>query len=141
MDLKKIVKLGFKDGIETTWELAKVIIPVYFIITFLKYTSAIDWLANVFQPITILMGLPGEATLPIALANALTTYPAIPAIASFSFTPKEITIMSTMILLCHSLPIETVIAQKSGTKGWLIVVIRVLAALIAGIVLNIFIGG
>ncbi|NLT94292.1 MAG: nucleoside recognition protein, partial [Clostridia bacterium] len=44
MDLKRALKLGIKDGLETTWELAKVIVPVYFIITFLKYTPVIKWL-------------------------------------------------------------------------------------------------
>jgi len=141
LDLKRALKLGIKDGLETTWELAKVIVPVYFIITFLKYTPVIQWLANVFQPLTILIGLPGEATLPIVLANALSTYPAIPAITSFSFTTKEITIMSTVILLCHSLPIETVIAKKSGARGWAIIAIRVLAAVLAGIIINIFMEG
>jgi hypothetical protein len=141
LDIKRTLKLGFKDGLETTWELAKVIVPVYFIITFLKYTPIIDWLAGIFQPLTILIGLPGEATLPIVLANALSTYPAIPAITSFPFTIKEITIMSTVILLCHSLPIETVIARKSGAKGWLIITIRVVGAVLAGIFINIFMGG
>lgn len=29
---------GFKKGINTTWELAKIVVPVYFFVTFLKYT-------------------------------------------------------------------------------------------------------
>lgn len=141
MDIKRVFKLGLKDGLETTWELAKVIVPVYFIITFLKYTPAIDWLASAFQPLTLLIGLPGEATLPIVIANALTVYPAIPAITAFPFTGKEITIMGTMILLCHSLPVETMIAKKSGASGWSIILIRVLAAVFAGLILNFFMGG
>ncbi|MDK2824434.1 MAG: hypothetical protein PWQ67_2499 [Clostridia bacterium] len=141
MDFKRVVKLGIKDGVETTWELAKVIVPVYFIITFLKYTPIIDWMTEVFQPVTLLIGLPGEATLPIVIANALTVYPAIPAITALSFTSKEITIIGTIILLCHSLPVETVIAKKAGSIGWKIIIIRILAAILAGIILNLMMGG
>jgi hypothetical protein len=133
--------MGLKDGMETTWELAKVLVPVYFIITFLKYTPVIDWLATAFQPLTLMIGLPGEATLPIVIANALTVYPAIPAITAFSFTSKEITIVGTMILLCHGLPVETMIAKKSGAKGWVIITIRISVAIVAGIILNLFMGG
>lgn len=141
MDFKRVVKLGIKDGVETTWELAKVIVPVYFIITFLKYTPIFDWMTEVFQPVTLLIGLPGEATLPIVIANALTVYPAIPAITALSFTSKEITIIGTIILLCHSLPVETVIAKKAGSIGWKIIIIRILAAILAGIILNLMMGG
>jgi len=139
LEIKKVIKLGLRDGVETTWELAKVIVPVYFVITFLKYTPVIDWLVNVFQPLTLLIGLPGEATLPIVIANALTVYPAIPAITAFSFTTKEITIVGTMILLCHSLPVETMIAKKSGASGRFIIIIRALTAILAGIILNLLV--
>ncbi|KJS22809.1 MAG: hypothetical protein VR72_04635 [Clostridiaceae bacterium BRH_c20a] len=141
MDLRRVIKLGIKDGVETTWELAKVIVPVFFVITFFKHTPVIGWMVTMFEPITLLLGLPGEATMPIVIANALTVYPAIPAITSFSFTTKEITIIGTMILLCHSLPVETMIARKSGANGLFILIVRVLAAILAGIILNLFMGG
>ncbi|MFZ5942492.1 MAG: nucleoside recognition domain-containing protein [Bacillota bacterium] len=141
MEYKKIFKLGLKDGVETTWELAKVIVPVYFVITFLKYTPFIDWLVSFFQPVTLLLGLPGEAAMPIVIANALTVYPAIPAITSFPFTSKEITIIGTMILICHSLPVETMIAKKSGSSGSKIVLIRITMAIVAGLILNLTLGG
>jgi len=141
LNIKRVIKLGIKDGAETTWELAKIIVPVYFIITFLKHTPVIDWMVTIFEPVTLLLGLPGEAAMPIVIANALTVYPAIPAITAFSFTTKEITIVGTMILLCHSLPVETMIARKSGASGWFIVIVRVLVAIFAGIILNLFMGG
>lgn len=141
LDLKRVIKLGFIDGIQVTWELGKVLIPVYFIITFLKHTFVIDLLVDFIQPLTSLVGLSGEAALPIVIANALTLYPAIPAITAFPFTTKEITIIGTMILLCHSLPVETVIAKKSGSNGMYIVIIRIFAAFLAAVFLNLFIGG
>ena len=132
---------GVMDGFRTTWELAKVIVPVYFIITFLKYTPILDMLVRLFEPVTLLVGLPGEAALPIVIANVLTIYPAIPAILAFPFTPKEITIISTMMLLCHALPVEGIIAKKAGSPPWIIIFIRIVAALLAGVILNLTMGG
>lgn len=127
---------GVKDGVRTTWELTKVIVPVYFLITVLKYTPLMDLMVRVFEPITKLVGLPGEAALPLVLANLLTIYPAIPAIIAFPFTPKEITIISTMILLCHSLLVEGAIAKKAGTTAWKVIGLRICTALTAGVILN-----
>lgn len=137
MDKLAVVKRGLFDGLKITWELTKVMVPVYFIITFLQYTPAIDWMVRVSEPITSLVGLPGEAALPLVLANAINTYPALPAIMAFPFTTKQITILATMILLCHSIPIEAVIAKKSGANPVTVVGIRALMALFAGVLLNI----
>ena len=38
-------KRGLNKGLTTTWELAKVVIPVYILVTFLKHTPALGWLA------------------------------------------------------------------------------------------------
>lgn len=127
---------GVKDGLRTTWELAKVIVPVYFLITILQYTPLMELMVELFEPLTKLVGLPGEAALPLVLANLLTIYPAIPAIIAFPFTPKEITIISTMILLCHSLLVEGAIAKKAGTTAWKVIALRISTALAAGIILN-----
>ena len=54
-----MVGRGVKDGLRTTWELAKVIIPVYFLITVLKYTPLMDLMVKAFEPVK-LVGLPGE---------------------------------------------------------------------------------
>ena len=84
-----MVGRGVKDGLRTTWELAKVIIPVYFLITVLKYTPLMDLMVKAFEPVTKLVGLPGEAALPIVIANLLTIYPAIPAIIAFPLLQRN----------------------------------------------------
>ena len=127
---------GAKDGLKTTWELAKVLVPVYFLITILKYTPLMDMMVGLFEPLTRLVGLPGEAALPLVIANLLTIYPALPAIIAFPFTTKEITIIATMILLCHSLLVEGAIARKAGTTAWKIISLRISTALVAGVLLN-----
>lgn len=136
LDIKKVVKQGFMDGVHTTWELAKVIVPVFFLITFLQHTPAIDWMVKICEPLTSLVGLPGEAALPIVIANTLTVYPAIPAIVAFPFTAKQITVIAIMILISHSLPVEGVVAKKAGVGILKISIIRIVSAIMAGFVIN-----
>lgn len=137
MKHSQIIRKGAIDGLQTTWELAKVIVPVYFIITFLKYTPILDWLIKMCTPLTSIVGLPGEAALPIVLANTLTIYPAIPAIMAFPFTSKEITIIATMILISHGLPVEGAVAKKAGVSMGKITVLRIFFSILSGVFLNI----
>jgi hypothetical protein len=138
MKLKKVIIKGFQDGISTTWLLTKIIVPVYFFITFLKYTAVLDYIAKLFEPIMSIVGLPGEAALPIVLANVINIYPAIPAITALNFSTAEITIISVIILLCHSLPMELTLAKKAGANPIKIFALRSGSALTAGVILNIF---
>ena len=119
-----------------TWELTKAIVPVYFIVTFLKHTPVLDWIAKVFQPAMKIFGLPGEASLPLVFGMVLNIYFAIAAIIPLDLTQKQITILSTMLLLCHSLFIETAVAKKTGVPVKGIVLMRFLLAVFAGVLLN-----
>jgi len=52
-------------------------------------------------------------------------------------TPKQVTIIATMLLLSHNLFVETAVSQKSGVGVWSLVALRLTAALLSGIFLNI----
>ena len=38
---------GLQRGLRVTWELSKVVIPVIFIVTALKYTPVLPWISQV----------------------------------------------------------------------------------------------
>ena len=48
---------GLQRGLRVTWELSKVVIPVIFIVTALKYTPVLPWISQVMA---------GSADTPIA---------------------------------------------------------------------------
>lgn len=130
------VKEGFKKGLETTWMLAKVLIPVYFIVTFLQYTPVIDWIAVVFKPLMALFNLPGEAAIVLVIGNLLNLYAAIGAIKAMALTPMEITIIAIMLSFSHSLLVETTITKKLGISITKIIAIRIGLALFTGIIMG-----
>ncbi len=129
-------KRGLNKGLTTTWELTKVVVPVYVFVTFLSYTPILNWLAEICRPFMGLVGLPGEASLALVLGYVLNIYAAIGVITSLSLTSKEITIIAVMLLLCHSLFMETAINKKTGVNATLIVAIRLVLSFISGVFLN-----
>ncbi|TAH62928.1 MAG: nucleoside recognition protein [Gottschalkiaceae bacterium] len=136
-DYKSTLKKGFFSGLSTTWELTKIIVPVFFAVTILKHTQLLEYLSNLFKPFMDILGLPGEAAIVLVLGNTVNLYAAIGAIAGLTLTSKEITIIAVMLSFSHSLFMETAVAKKTGISVVLVLIIRLSLAIISGLVLNI----
>ena len=128
---------GFQKGVRTLWGLAKIVIPVYFLVTFLGYTPALDMISRLFEPVMNILGLPGEASLPLVLGNVSNIYAGVGAMATMTLTIKQATILAIMLSFSHSLLLESAVANKAGVGLGLVVSIRVGLALLSGIILNI----
>ena len=88
---------GWRSGLETTWELTKVILPVTLVVSVLKYTPVIEWMVKGLTPLMGWIGLPGEAAVPLALGNLLNLYAAIGAILTMDLTVKQVLILAVML--------------------------------------------
>jgi hypothetical protein len=130
------IKKGFYKGLQTVWVLVKVIIPIYIIVSILSKTPVLGFLANLTKPIMNLVGLPGEAATAIVIGNLLNIYAAIGAMGALNLNTKEITTIALMILISHSLFVETAIIKKTGIKVTSLVLIRIFGSIIAGMALN-----
>ncbi len=131
------VKRGFNKGLETIWILSKVIIPIYMIVTILKHTQALDYVAIVFRPLMQLFGLPGEAAIVLVLGGLINIYAAIGAIMSLSLSAKQITVLAVMISFAHNLLVETAVSTRVGVSARLIVGFRILLAVVGGLIINV----
>ncbi|SHF85079.1 nucleoside recognition domain-containing protein [Ornithinibacillus halophilus] len=131
-----IIYRGFKEGLNTTWALGKVIFPITLIVTILQYTPVLPWIIDLVSPIMGLLGLSGEAAVPLVLGNTLNLYAGIAAIVSFDFTVKEVFIMAVMLSFSHNLIIESAVATRVGVKWWIIVGVRVGLALVSAFIIN-----
>lgn len=128
---------GIKKGINTTIYIGKILIPVYFLVTIMKHTPIMGYIAYAFKPIMHLVGLPGEAAVPFVVGNMINLYAGIGALSAITLNAKGITIISVMLCFSHSLFLETAICKKIGVSGIFIIVLRQLLAFTAGIILNI----
>jgi len=127
---------GTEKGLKTTWTLAKVIVPIYIIVTILKYTPVIGWIAILFEPVMQLFGLPGEAAIAVVMGNLLNIYAALGVMATLPLTMKQITIMSVMLSFSHTLLVETAVSKRVGVSIPVILSVRIGLAVVSGIVLN-----
>lgn len=132
----KILQRGFHNGINITWILGKVIFPITLLVTILQHTPILPWIIKGLTPVMGILGLPGEAAVPLVLGNALNLYAAIGAIVTFDFTVKEVFIMAMMLSFSHNLFIESAVASRVGVSWWLISGIRIGLALISGLLIN-----
>lgn len=131
-----ILKRGVKEGLKVTWTLGKIVFPVTIIVTILQYTPILPWFIKLIAPLMGLIGLPGEAAMPLVLGNALNLYAAIGAIISFDFTVKEVFILAMMLSFSHNLFIESALASRVGVNWWFISILRITLAIIAAIAIN-----
>lgn len=132
---------GLQQGLSVTWMLSKIMFPVTIIVTILQYTPILPWFIKLIAPVMKLIGLPGEAAMPLVLGNFLNLYAAIGAIVSFDFTVKEVFIMAIMLSFSHNLIVESAVAARVGVSWWIIITVRVGLALVSAFLINIFWNG
>jgi spore maturation protein SpmB len=134
----KTWKNGFANGLKTSFLLLKVIIPVFALIKVLEHTPVIGWISQYCDPLMHFVGLPGEAALAVVTGIFLNFYAAIGIIIALGLTAWQITIIAVILSCCHELVIETAIIKKTGIRAWPILGIRLVTALGAGVILNLF---
>lgn len=134
------VKELFRESFKTSWVLFKIMIPVSIVIKILKETGLIGIIGDVFSPFMQFIGLPGAMGLVWVTGMLTNLYGGIIAFIAISaqspITIAQATILTTMMLVAHSLPVELMVAGKAGVKIHVMLVIRVLGAYILGFILN-----
>ncbi|NLM33745.1 MAG: nucleoside recognition protein [Acholeplasmataceae bacterium] len=136
MKVLEASKVGLIKAGKTIWKLIKIVVPVYFFVKVLEYVQILPYISNLFSPLMKYFGLPGEAAIVIITGNLLNLYGGIAAIQAFSFTARQITIIAVMLLLSHSLPVETTIIKNLKVPRILQICIRVVTMIIFALILN-----
>lgn len=130
------LKRGLMVGLNTTWSLGKVIFPVTLIVSILQYTPVLPWLIELITPMMSMLGLSGDAAIPLVIGNFLNLYAAIGAILTLDLTVKEVFIIAVMLSFSHNMLVESSVAVKVGVKLWVIVLVRVGLAFLSAAVIN-----
>ncbi len=134
--LRVAVRAGLRNGCTAVALLARVLIPAYLVVDLLARTPVIPAAAGAMEPVTRLMGLPGEAAVPLVAGVLVNLYAAIGAMAPLGLSAREITLLGLVLGICHGLVLETaVIRQVSSRWPWLVVA-RLALGFLAGVLLN-----
>jgi len=138
--LARDLRLGLRSGVHTFWMLARAMIPAYAIALILERIGVIDVLAKAAAPVMSLLGLPGEAAVPLVVGYILNIYAAVGALQALSLDPRQITVLAIAVLIGHNLLVEGAVLQKAGMNGVAFGFLRAVAGLAAAAVANLLIG-
>lgn len=129
-----------KDATRISMDLFKIMIPVVIAVKILQEFNLINYLAAPLAPVMKLVGLPGEMGLVWATALINNIYSGLIVFLSLAqdqpLSAAQTTVLGTMILVAHSMPVELRVVQSSGPKLGFQLLIRMSAAFLMGLILN-----
>lgn len=133
-------KRGFHKGITTFFELSKILIPVYVGVQILSVSGILNIIADFFTPFMSVFGLTGETSLVLILGYFSGGYAALGAMAVIEMTGVQITTVSIMVSIAHSLITEGAVIKKLGVSTMASISLRLLFSFIMGFLFNLIFG-
>ena len=135
-------KYCIKRTASACWILFKLMIPVSIVIRLIQEFGVLPYISGVLEPVMGIVGLPPETAIVWmsgmvvniygGLLSMFSIYPSL----SEPLTHSQLTILLTMIIVAHTIPVEVGIAKKTGVKFWIMFLIRFLGAIAIGAILN-----
>jgi len=130
----------FREALMTSLELFKVMIPAAVAVRILQELGLVEHLGRALAPVMHLVGLPGSMGLVWATCLTTSMYGGLIVLSSMpeaaTLTAAQVTVLASMMLIAHTLPIEVGVARKSGVRAPFMVMFRTGAAFLFGWLLN-----
>ena len=129
-----------KETFSTSWELIRILIPVAIVTKILADLGFISLLGYLLEPLMLLLGLPGEIGLVWATALFSSLYSGIAVFSviapGMGLTAAQVTVLCSVMLIAHSLPIELSVSTRAGARLMPIALLRIGGAIVYGYLLN-----
>lgn len=125
---------------QVTGTLFKIMIPALLLVKLLEELGGVELIAALLGPVMTLVGLPESMALVWATTLLTNIYTGM--LIFFNQASQEplsvaqVTVLGTMMLIAHTLPIEARIAQKAGVRLGVTLLIRLGSAVLLGFILN-----
>ena len=133
----------WRETLRTSNELFRVMIPAVIVTKILESLGLVTYVSELLEPVMGVMGLPGSLGIVWATALLTTPYGAIAVFASMApgmdLTSGQVTILCSIVLIAHSLPVELSITKKAGVGVLPMGVLRIFSALVYGFLLHLLI--
>jgi len=130
----------FREAFGVALPLFRIMIPMIIVVKILKEMGAIDILGQWLAPVMGIVGLPGSMGLVWAATMVAGFFPGMIIFADLAanemLTVGQVTVLTSMMLIAHSLPVELQIANKAGPRWLSMGVFRIGGALLYGLILN-----
>ena len=130
----------FREAFNVALPLFRIMIPMIIVVKILKEMGAIEILGQWLAPVMGIVGLPGSMGLVWAATLVAGFFPGIIIFADLAagemLTVGQVTVLTSMMLIAHSLPVELQIADKAGPRWLSMGILRIGGALLYGLILN-----
>jgi len=134
--LRSASRKVLKDAVATSLPLYKIIIPISLVTKLLTEFGLTERLGAGLAPVMEVVGLPGSMGLVWATAMVTNLYGGMVVFASLApdaaLSVAQVTVLTTMMLVAHALPVELRIAQKAGARFRVMAGLRLGGAFILG---------
>lgn len=136
------LKKSTHDWLTEVWvifsSLMKIMIPALLVVRCIELLGWIEALGTMIQPLMILVGLPGETGLVWMAAMMGNIYTGMAVFYQLGLAEQlsiaQVSVISSMMLIAHSLPVEVAIARTIGISLWFTLLLRVGGAFIFGFI-------
>lgn len=128
-----------KEIFSITFDLFKLMIPIIIIVKIIEEVGGIQYISLALEPLMQLVGLPASMGLVWATTMLTNIYGGMIIFisnTSENLSVAQVTILGSMMLLAHGLPIEVRIAQKAGVRVIYTLILRIGSALLLGFLLH-----
>lgn len=120
--------------------LLKIMIPTLIVVKVLQELGAMQVIGSVLAPVMSLTGLPPELGIVWATTLLTNMFSGIVVFVGMagdlSLSVEQVTVLGSLMLIGHSIPIEGAVARRAGVPWWVTIVLRVGGALVFGSILH-----
>jgi len=128
------------DAFSSYLILIRLMVPAIIIVKALDMAGGTVLLAGLLEPVMRLVGLPAEVGIVWAAAMLTSIYTGLAIFADLSLdvplTIAQASVLGTLILVAHSLPVEGAVARATGVSWPATLLIRLGGALVLGAMLH-----
>ncbi|MCW8975715.1 MAG: hypothetical protein OQK42_07910, partial [Sedimenticola sp.] len=140
MQLRNWFEELLKDIYQVVSTLFKIMIPALLLVKILEEIGGVEVIAWLLGPVMAWVGLPESMGLVWATTLLTNIYTGMIIFFNVAQTESlnvaQVTVIGTMMLIAHTLPIEARIAQKAGVRLGVTLLIRLSSALLLGFILH-----
>ena len=140
MAIQKLLSSSLQSSFKLWLKIIKIMIPISIAVKILIVFGVIDYFGKALSPIMMLVGLPGLLGIVWAVTVATNLWSGALIFISISslvtLTTAQVTILGTLMLLAHSLPLELKMVSKCGISAIFSFCLRIISALFLAYLLH-----
>ncbi len=128
------------DVLHAYWSLVKLMVPALVIVKLLDMAGGTRLVGALLSPVMALVGLPEQTGIVWASIMLTNMYTGLALffvmLPQMALTVAQVTVLGTLMLICHSLPVEGAIAKAAGISWRVTLALRIGGSLLLGALMN-----